>query len=104
MRWRGATRAKADRVHESSKQPALPYQFSPTKRYWRDPSRLDDIMIGLNALVAEIRRLDLHSLAVPAPGCGNGGLDWAGGRSRMEAALANVQVLVYEPSCPAQDA
>jgi len=72
----------------------------PTKRHWRQRSRLDDIEYGLAALVDEIRRRDIHSVAVPPLGCGNGGLDWAVVRLMIEQAfstLPDVHVLLYEP-------
>jgi O-acetyl-ADP-ribose deacetylase (regulator of RNase III) len=46
----------------------------PTKRHWRDNSRLDDSRSGLNAIVGDIRRLAVRSIAAPALGCGLGGL------------------------------
>ena len=48
----------------------------PTKRHWRDPSRLDDIERSLDALAVEIRRRRIPSVALPKLGCGLGGLDW----------------------------
>ena len=48
----------------------------PTKRHWRDSSRLEDIEAGLTALVTEVERLGIHSIAIPPLGCGNGGLAW----------------------------
>ena len=48
----------------------------PTKRDWRNSSRLEDIETGLEALVAAIKRLNIPSIAVPALGCGLGGLQW----------------------------
>jgi O-acetyl-ADP-ribose deacetylase (regulator of RNase III) len=58
----------------------------PTKRHWRGKSRLSDIEAGLRALVAEVERLGIRSIAVPPLGCGLGGLDWADVRPRIEAA------------------
>lgn len=72
----------------------------PTKRHWRGKSRIEDIEAGLNALVAEVRRLGLKSVAVPPLGCGLGGLSWAEVRPRIEHALADlsdVHVLLFEP-------
>jgi O-acetyl-ADP-ribose deacetylase (regulator of RNase III) len=80
----------------------------PTKRHWRGKSRLADIEAGLEALLQDIRRLGIHSIAVPPLGCGSGGLDWEDVRPRIEQALAelqDVQVVVYEPrGAPAPDA
>ncbi len=73
----------------------------PTKGHWRADSRLADIEAGLTDLVATIRKLRIHSIAIPPLGCGNGGLDWNEVRPRIEAALAEVpelEALVYAPS------
>jgi O-acetyl-ADP-ribose deacetylase (regulator of RNase III) len=49
----------------------------PTKQDLRRKSRIEWIESGLIALVAEVRRLEITSIAVPALGCGLGGLNWA---------------------------
>jgi len=72
----------------------------PTKGHWRERSRLTDIEAGLEALVTTILRLDIRSIAIPPLGCGNGGLNWADVRPRIETAFINlpqVDVLVFEP-------
>jgi O-acetyl-ADP-ribose deacetylase (regulator of RNase III) len=72
----------------------------PTKRHWRGKSRLEDIETGLQALVSEVKRLGIRSIAIPPLGCGLGGLDWNEVRPRIEAALSeipHVRALVYEP-------
>ena len=72
----------------------------PTKRHWRENSRMQDIEAGLKALVKEIRELKVASVAVPPLGCGYGGLDWREVRPRIEKALAklpDVTVMLYEP-------
>jgi len=84
-------------------QPAGPTHIInfPTKRHWRDKSRLDDIAAGLVALVAAVERLGIRAIAIPPLGCGLGGLDWAVVRPRIERAfadLAEVEVLLYEPT------
>jgi O-acetyl-ADP-ribose deacetylase (regulator of RNase III) len=48
----------------------------PTKRHWRGDSKIEDIETGLKALIEEIRKLGIKSLAVPPLGCGLGGLSW----------------------------
>lgn len=62
----------------------------PTKRHWRGDSRMEDIASGLVALIAEVKRLGIQSIAVPPLGCGNGGLDWAVVRPLIEQAFAEV--------------
>lgn len=73
----------------------------PTKRDWKHKSRLVDIDAGLVALVAEIKRLRIRSIALPPLGCGNGGLDWSVVRPRIESAVAQVpdlRVVLFAPS------
>lgn len=76
----------------------------PTKRHWREPSRMADVEAGLLALVAAVTELKIKSVAVPALGCGLGGLRWSDARPLIEAAFANladVKVLLYGPAGPA---
>uniref|UniRef100_UPI001F1AEA53 type II toxin-antitoxin system antitoxin DNA ADP-ribosyl glycohydrolase DarG n=1 Tax=Vibrio anguillarum TaxID=55601 RepID=UPI001F1AEA53 len=73
----------------------------PTKRHWRGASRIEDIDSGLSALVNDIQRLGIKSIAIPPLGAGLGGLDWTVVREKIEVAmqpLKDVQVLLYEPS------
>jgi O-acetyl-ADP-ribose deacetylase (regulator of RNase III) len=49
---------------------------TPTKRHFRDASRVEDIEAGLIALMRVIRDLGITSVTVPALGCGFGGLSW----------------------------
>jgi len=72
----------------------------PTKRDWRAKSRIEDIESGLRALVKEIHRFGIESIAVPPLGCGLGGLDWREVRPMIERAFANlpgVRVTLFEP-------
>ncbi|MCH7871629.1 MAG: macro domain-containing protein, partial [Planctomycetes bacterium] len=72
----------------------------PTKRHWRGKSRIEDIEAGLAALVSDLQRLGIRSIAVPPLGCGNGGLEWSVVRPMIEAALAavpDVRVLLFAP-------
>jgi O-acetyl-ADP-ribose deacetylase (regulator of RNase III) len=73
----------------------------PTKKHWRYPSKIDWIVTGLDDLRRAILENDIHSIALPPLGSGNGGLDWHDVRPRIEAALGsleNVNVVVYEPT------
>ncbi len=72
----------------------------PTKRHWRGASRIADIRAGLKALVEEVKRLDIRSIALPPLGCGNGLLSWWEVRPMIEKALEevpDVHVLLFEP-------
>jgi O-acetyl-ADP-ribose deacetylase (regulator of RNase III) len=73
----------------------------PTKRHWRSLSRIEDIKTGLRALSEEIRKRHIKSIALPALGCGNGGLDWSEVLPAIRSALADltdVRLLVYPPT------
>lgn len=73
----------------------------PTKRHWRGKSRMEDIVAGLRALVAEIDDRGIRSIAIPPLGSGLGGLAWPDVRPMIEEALSevpDVQVTLFEPS------
>ncbi len=74
----------------------------PTKNKWRAKSKMEYIDTGLDALVELIKELNIHSIAIPPLGSGNGGLVWADVKKVIETKLAvldnNVQVFIYEPS------
>jgi O-acetyl-ADP-ribose deacetylase (regulator of RNase III) len=75
----------------------------PTKRHWRSSSRLEDIRSGLEALVEAVAEHGITSVAIPALGCGNGGLDWADVRPLIEEAcarMADVRSVVFAPEGP----
>lgn len=79
----------------------------PTKRHWRNPSKLQWIRDGLKELGRVIREKGIRSVAVPPLGCGNGGLEWSQVRREIEAALGeldDVEVIVYEPTASYQNA
>lgn len=72
----------------------------PTKRHWRDPSRIEDIALGIDALNAAIAEHDIGSVAIPPLGAGLGGLPWPDVRRLIADRLpdrGNLQIAVYEP-------
>ncbi len=72
----------------------------PTKTHWRGKSKIEYVITGLEALVHEVKALNIRSIAIPPLGCGNGGLDWNDVRPQIEAAFADlmdVHVRLYEP-------
>lgn len=72
----------------------------PTKKHWRNPSKLEYIRDGVGDLVEQVRALEIRSIAIPPLGCGHGGLDWADVKPIIERAFAelpDVRVLLYEP-------
>lgn len=79
----------------------------PTKAHWKAKSKLEFIDAGLEALKAEVKRLDLQSVAIPALGSGLGGLPWDKVQASIEHSLADmpsVKWLVYSPQTAPQDA
>jgi O-acetyl-ADP-ribose deacetylase (regulator of RNase III) len=73
----------------------------PTKQHWRQPTKLEWVVEGLEDLRRVIKEEGMRSIAIPPLGCGNGGLDWTTVRPKIESALADlsdVDVLVYEPT------
>ena len=72
----------------------------PTKRHWRDPSRLDDIAQGMDALNATISEHRIRSIAIPPLGSGLGGLAWDEVRPLIANRLTHrddLEVIVFEP-------
>lgn len=71
----------------------------PTKQHWRDPSRVEWVMDGLQDLRSFLVGNTVESIALPALGAGLGGLPWAAVRGHIEAVLDDlaVDVRVYEP-------
>lgn len=71
----------------------------PTKGHWRSSSRLTDIERGLDFLAARADQWGLTSVAMPALGCGNGGLPWAEVRSLIWRKLhaLPIDVELYAP-------
>jgi O-acetyl-ADP-ribose deacetylase (regulator of RNase III) len=67
----------------------------PTKRHWRNPSKLSYIEAGLQKFVQEYERRGIWEIAFPRLGCGNGNLDWEDVRPLMERYLANLPIQVY---------
>src|SRR5215210_497023 len=73
----------------------------PTKRHWRDRTRLEWVEAGLADLTRVLQEKTIRSVALPPLGCGNGGLEWSAVRPVSEQALAghpSVDMLVYEPT------
>jgi len=71
-----------------------------TKRHWRDASKVDDIEMGLRYLVDNYRVMYIDSIAIPAIGCGLGGLDWV---TQVKPLICHyldpidLPVMLYEP-------
>ena len=71
----------------------------PTKDHWRDKSDSRDIRLGLKTLKKEILLQEIKTIAIPALGCGLGGLDWSEVKNIIEEELKDlsVQIFIHEP-------
>jgi O-acetyl-ADP-ribose deacetylase (regulator of RNase III) len=72
----------------------------PTKRDWKESSRYEDVLAGLEALRNYLREQKPASLALPALGCGHGGLDWNKVSVMIKDTLNDVDthIFVFEPA------
>jgi len=78
----------------------------PTKTDWRKPSEYSYIEKGLIALVKLIKEKGIKSIAIPALGAGNGGLNWSKVKIIMEKYLSDIDcdIIIYEPNAIIQEA
>jgi O-acetyl-ADP-ribose deacetylase (regulator of RNase III) len=68
----------------------------PTKRHWRDPSRVEYVEAGLKKFAAAYSNMGIHSIAFPPLGCGNGQLDFVTQvQPLMEKYLRNLPIDVF---------
>jgi len=76
----------------------------PTKRHWREPSRYEDIEAGLitlhEYLLEQTKEHPNLRVALPALGCGHGGLDWNRISQMIRGHLSDLEaeITVFEPS------
>lgn len=73
--------------------------YFPTKGHWKDSSRLADIEIGLNSLRRLVVLNQHGSIALPALGCGLGGLRWKDVLDLIKRSLDGMtaDIHIYEP-------
>lgn len=73
----------------------------PTKKHWRNDSKLEYIKDGLDDLAKVLKDHKIKSIAMPALGCGNGNLEWDIVKPLIIDKLAqlnDLKVIVYEPA------
>ena len=79
-----------DRCDRKALKPGVPYIYEdgdmfasrlivnfPTKGHWRSPSKMADILNGLDIFTKNYKQWGITSIAFPPLGCGNGGLEWS---------------------------
>ena len=67
----------------------------PTKKHWRNPSRIEYIEEGLEKFVANYESRGIREISFPRLGCGNGGLQWELVKPMMEKYLSNLPIQIY---------
>jgi O-acetyl-ADP-ribose deacetylase (regulator of RNase III) len=70
-------------IWDNGKDPKYILNF-PTKDKWKNPSKMEFITKGLKGLAMAINDLGIKSIAIPAIGCGLGGLDFEDVKSEIE--------------------
>ena len=74
----------------------------PTKTAWRQPSKLEYVRAGLPVLRDFVLQHAIATVAIPALGCGLGGLSWSSVKREIETVFdaipsGTVDVWVYPP-------
>ena len=71
----------------------------PTKDKVQNPSLIRYIELGLNSLRYMLNYWNIKSVAIPALGCGLGGLDWRDVKPLIKKELSDLDtnIMVYEP-------
>jgi len=71
-----------------------------TKDHWKQPSRIEWVGQGIAEIRRAIRSIGIASIAVPALGCGLGGLQFAEVRSILDkelGSLTDVDIRIFLP-------
>jgi O-acetyl-ADP-ribose deacetylase (regulator of RNase III) len=71
----------------------------PTKKHWKNESKIEDIEAGLKDLLKIIEVNSIKSIAIPPLGSGLGGLNWNIVKQKIEEAFkgSEIKVIIYEP-------
>ncbi|MBX9637517.1 MAG: macro domain-containing protein [Nitrosomonas sp.] len=98
-----------NRCNVGQVRPGVPYLYTnilgisiinfPTKDHWRSPSRLEDVIKGLDIFIEKYKEWGIESVAFPPLGCGNGGLEWAvvGPLMFQRLSQLDIPVEIYAP-------
>jgi len=73
----------------------------PTKKHWRNPSKMEYVEEGLDDFIRVIQENNIKSVAIPPLGCGNGGLKWTEVKTliikKIEPLSEKIHFVIYEP-------
>lgn len=98
--WKRQVKTGEMFVHKTKTDESPNYIINfPTKQHWKNSSKIEYIKQGLKDLVKVIKREEIRTVAIPALGCGNGGLKWSVVKPLIVKAMEglDVDVLLYEP-------
>lgn len=65
--------------------------------HWKDASKLIYVSDGLDAMIEAIREHDITSVALPALGCGLGGLNWSVVKELLIEKVTDCSFIIFEP-------
>ncbi len=85
----------------------LPWVLNfPTKNHWRSKSKAEDVEAGLDYLAIHASKWGIESLAMPALGCGLGGLTWEVVHDMLIKKLGHldIEITIYRPGEPKKKA
>ena len=83
----------SDQLKSASGQSKMLLLF-PTKDHWKMRANFGGIQRGLQWLIDNYKKCGIKSLAMPALGCGNGGLEWKDVGPMLYQALSNLDIPV----------
>lgn len=69
----------------------------PTKDHWKNPSTIDLVTVAVDGVARWCEQNPETFVAVPALGCGLGGLDWEPVRDLLLEVLASYRCVLLEP-------
>jgi O-acetyl-ADP-ribose deacetylase (regulator of RNase III) len=98
MCLRGVTRAGGVEVSYGQEDPVI--LFAATKHHWRERSTIKYVRLCLAEIVRIVNDDGIPSIALPALGCGEGGLPWDEIRPRTIYAAQQMRcerVVIYGP-------
>lgn len=74
----------------------------PTKDKWREKSKMEYVENGLDAFIKLLPKLNVHRIAIPPLGCGNGGLAWHEVKKVIQEKIIPLKhvydFIIFEPS------
>lgn len=74
----------------------------PTKDKWREKSKMEYVQNGMDSFIKLLPKLNVHRIAIPPLGCGNGGLSWHEVKTviqeKIEPLKYNYDFIIFEPS------